>query len=316
MDNLRLAEKNARKGKSKQWGVRLFDRDPEDKLVNLYHILRNREYLTSPYTIFTINEGKERLIYRLPYYPDRIVHHAIMNVLEPIFVSCFTSDTYSCIKNRGVHKCAARLRRALRDVSGTIYCLKLDIKKFYPNIDHEVLMRLLRRKIKDPKLLGLLQEIIASPGGVKGVPIGNYLSQYLANYYLSGFDHWLKEQMKVRYYFRYCDDLVILGNNKQELRELMEKIREYLGVELKLELKSNYQIFPVAARGIDFLGYRFYHTHTMLRKSIKKNFLRMLRFRRNRKSIVSYGGWLLHCSARHLIKTHLQKSPPGVDPAR
>lgn len=310
-NNLRLADKKARKGKSRQHGVKLFDRNPEQNILNLHEVLVNQRYQTSRYTVFTIYEGKEREIFRLPYYPDRIVHHAIMNVLEPIFVSGFVKNTYSCIKKRGVHKCARDLRVSLRDVEATRYCLKLDIQKFYPNIDHSILKKLLLRKFKDQKLLNLLGEIIDSPGE-KGVPIGNYLSQFLANFYLSGFDHWLKEDRKVQHYFRYCDDLVILGSDKNQLRKLFHKIEEYLNVNLNLKIKANYQIFPVASRGIDFLGYRFFHTHVLLRDSIKKKFINMIRHYNNYRSRVAYNGWLVHCDSINLRRKYLHEERRGI----
>jgi len=150
LDNLRLADEIARKGKAKQYGVRMHDKNREANLVALHGMLLDKTYKTSPYTVFTIHEPKERLIHRLPYFPDRIVHHAVMNVLEPIFVSTFTGDTYSCIKGRGIHAASKAVRRALKDVAGTTYCLKLDIRKFYPSVDHEVLKGLLRRKLKVP----------------------------------------------------------------------------------------------------------------------------------------------------------------------
>jgi len=187
--NLKLADSKARLGKSRQYGVILHDKNKEDNIINLYHVLNKREYKTSLYTVYTISEPKKREIYRLPYYPDRIVHHGIMNILKPIFLSIFTADTYSCIEGRGIHGVWRTLRKSLLDVQGTTYCLKLDIKKFYPSIDHDILKVLLRKKFKDPRLLLLLDEIINS---APGIPIGNYLSQYLANFYLTYFDHWIK----------------------------------------------------------------------------------------------------------------------------
>src|SRR5690606_2224520 len=130
LDNLRLADEIARKGKAKQYGVRMHDKNREANLVALHGMLLDKTYKTSPYTVFTIHEPKERLIHRLPYFPDRIVHHAVMNLLEPVFVSTFTADTYSCIKGRGIHAAAKAVRRALKDVAGTTYCLMLDIRKF------------------------------------------------------------------------------------------------------------------------------------------------------------------------------------------
>lgn len=302
LDNLLLADAKACKGKSWQYGVELHSRNRLANLVKLQEDLKNKTYRTSPYTIFKVYEPKEREIYRLPFYPDRIVHHAVMNVLESIFVSTFTADTYSCIKGRGIHGAAAAVKKALRDLPGTTYCLKLDIKKFYPSIDHDVMKSLIRRKIKDTDLLWLLDEVIDS---APGLPIGNYLSQYLANFYLTYFDHWLKEIKRVKYYFRYADDLVILSHSKQELHSLLIDIQNHLNIILKLEVKDNWQIFPVSDRGIDFVGYRFHHTHTLLRKTIKKNFARMLATRPNEHSIASYMGWISHCNGNHLTKTLL-----------
>ena len=304
LDNLVMADQIAMKGKQFQPGVIWHQRNRMENLVALRQMLLDKTYRTSEYTTFTIFEPKEREIYRLPYYPDRILHHAVMNILEPIFVANFTADTYSCIKKRGIHAAAWALKKALRDEVNTTYCLKLDIRKFYPSVDHQVLKDLLRKKFKDDDLLQLLDEIIDS---APGLPIGNYLSQYLANFYLSYFDHWIKEVAGVRYYFRYADDIVILSGSKPELHGLLAMIREYLEMNLKLEIKGNYQVFPVDLRGIDFVGYVFRHTHTLLRKSIKKSFARKLKRGSNRQSIASYSGWCKHCNSRHLLKKLLDE---------
>jgi RNA-directed DNA polymerase len=299
IDNLQLADSIARKGKLKQPGVIEHDKNREQNIIQLHEMLKEKTFKTSPYTTFTIFEPKERLIYRLPYFPDRITHHAVMNILEPIFVTVFTADTYSCIKGRGIHAAANAIKFSLKDSEGTQYCLKIDIKKFYPNIDHDILKSLLRRKLKDKELLWLLDEIIDS---TDGLPIGNYLSQYFANFYLSYFDHWIKETMQVKYYCRYADDMVFLSDNKSYLHKLLIAIKIYMTNNLKLTLKENYQIFPVDSRGIDFVGYVFYHTHTRLRKSIKQNFARMLANNKNPKSIASYNGWASHCNSKNLLK--------------
>lgn len=304
LENLQQADEKARKGKSWQYGVRIHDQNREKNMLDLQAALVNRTYRTSSYKIFKVFEPKERDVYRLPYYPDRITHHAIMNVMEQIFVSAFTADTYSCIKKRGIHAAADAVKLALKDQPGTQYCLKLDITKFYPNVNHDILKQLLRRKIKDQDLLWLLDEIIDS---APGLPIGNYLSQYLANFYLSYFDHWLKEVIRVKYYFRYADDLVILSGSKSDLHVVFAEISSYLATQLKLSVKKNYQIFPVWARGVDFVGYKFYHTHTLLRKSIKKNFARMMAANPNQQSAASYYGWAKHCNSNHLIKKLLHE---------
>jgi RNA-directed DNA polymerase len=303
MDNLRLADERASKGKSKQYGVVVHRKNQDDNLMLLRRMLLDRTYQTSTYETFKVYEPKEREVYRLPYFPDRIAHHAIMNILEPVFVSVFTADTYSCIKGRGIHGAFNSLKKALKDVDETTYCLKLDITKFYPSVDHTILKQLLRRKFKDQDLLWLLDEIIDS---APGLPIGNYLSQYLANFYLTYFDHWIKEEKRVKYYFRYADDLVILSGSKQHLHKLLEDIKMYLGEELGLQVKRNYQVFPVASRSIDFVGYRFYHTHILLRKSIKQNFARKVAKGANPATIASYNGWAIHCNSKNLIKKLLR----------
>lgn len=299
LDNLTLAELHARKGKSKQYGVMLFDQNREDNLQSLHEILLSKKYQTSTYSEFKIYEPKERLVYRLPYFPDRITHHAIMNILEPIFTALFTADTFSCIKGRGIKGAADKVKIALKDVENTQYCLKLDIVKFYPSVDHDILKKLLQKKFKDQDLLWLLFEIIDS---APGLPIGNYLSQYFANYYLTYFDHWIKETLGVKYYFRYADDIVILSNTKQDLHQILSSIKQYLNDNLKLEVKNNYQVFPVKDRGIDFVGYVFRHTHTRLRKSIKKNFARAVKKNAKKSTIAAYNGWLKHCNSHHLKK--------------
>lgn len=303
LENLKLADERASKGKSMQYGVIHHSKNREANIIALRDMLLHKRYKTSPYSTFKVYEPKEREVYRLPYFPDRITHHAIMNVLEPIFTATFTADSYSCIKGKGIHAAARAVKRALRDKTAT-YCLKLDIKKFYPSVDHRILKALLRRKFKDEDLLSLLDEIIDSAAGL---PIGNYLSQYFANFYLSYFDHWIKEQKQVRYYFRYADDLVILAPGKPYLHALLADIRHYLASELNLTVKDNYQVFPVAARSIDFVGYRFYHTHTLLRKSIKQNYARAVAAN-NIKALPSYAGWACHANCIHLTKKLLHNA--------
>lgn len=307
IDNLYLAYNKARMGKSKQYGVQLFERDVERNIADLHDELANGQYRTSEYSRFMIHDPKEREIFRLPFR-DRVVHHAIMNILEPIWVSVFISQTYSCIKGRGIHAVLMAIKRDLTDVQNTQYCLKLDIRKFYPSIDHEVLKAIIRKKIKDERLLNLLDEIIDS---APGVPIGNYLSQFFANLYLSYFDHWIKEEKQVKYYYRYADDIVILASNKPYLHALLKDIDNYLTNRLKLQIKQNYQVFPVNDRGIDFVGYVFFHTHVLMRKTIKKRLCRKaaklnkqdIPEKEYRQNIAPWLGWAKHCNSRHLLKT-------------
>lgn len=308
LENLELADEKARRGKLRSHGVKRHDKNRTENIKSLREALLNGTFRTSKYDVFTIYEPKEREIYRLPYFPDRIVHHAVMNVLEPIWTSIFTTDTYSCIKNRGIHAAARKVLKALReDPETTTYCLKIDIRKFYPSIDHDVLKGIIRRKLKDKRLLALLDEIIDS---ADGVPIGNYLSQYFANLILAYFDHWIKEEKRVKHYFRYADDIVILAPDKAYLHSLLKDIRQYMS-ELKLEVKDNWQVFPVASRGIDFLGYVFFHTHTRMRKGIKQRLCKRIGKLNKRKTLTeeefkrnvcSWWGWAKYCDSKHLIK--------------
>ena len=304
IDNLVLADKKAMKGKKTKLDVIKHLSEQDTNIIKLHFDLISKRFKTSEYTTFKVFDGKERIISSLPYLPDRIVHHAIMNVLEPILTSVFISETYSCIKGRGILGATNGVKEAVKDIENTTYCLKLDIVKFYPSINHDVLKILLRRKIKDNDLLWLLDDIIDSYGvDGMGIAIGNYVSQHLANFYLTYFDHWIKETKRVKYYYRYADDMVILSSSKEELHRLLYDIKKYLLDELRLTIKDNYQIYPVKSRGIDFVGYVFYHTHTRLRKSIKQNFARMMKRNRNRCSFASYNGWVKHCDGKHLLKT-------------
>lgn len=312
VENLILADAKARMGKTQTYGVKLHDKNRESNILALHESLKSQTFKTSKYHIFKIYEPKEREIYRLPYYPDRITHHAVMNVLEPIWVSIFNGNTYACIKNKGIHAVVKSLKHALKsDAKNTKYCLKIDVMKFYPSIDHEILKSIVRRRIKDKKLLWLLDEIIDSVPDEKGVPIGNYLSQYFANLYLAYFDHWIKEDKRVKHYWRYADDIVILAPNKQMLHDLLHEIRAYLGINLNLKVKPNYQVFPVASRGIDFVGYVFFHTHTLLRKTIKQNLFRKvsklnkLKYTPTKKQykqqLCSWWGWSKYCDSINLM---------------
>lgn len=307
-DNIELADKKARKCKRTRYGVRKHDQNKEIDNYALHLSLLNENYKTSEYTTYKIYEPKERIIFRLPYYPDRITHHAIMNIMEPIWTKIFTRDTYSCIKGRGIHALVKKLQSDLRkDPNGTMYCAKMDIRKFYPSINHEILKSIVKKKIKDKSLLKLLFEIIDS---ADGVPIGNYLSQFFANLYMAYFDHWVKEELKVKYYYRYADDIVLLSDDKNQLRSWVLAIKVYLTNVLELKLKDNYQIYPVESRGIDFVGYVCYHDHTLLRKSIKLKLLGLVRAYSNnliskqklQLKMASYFGWLKYCDSKNLLK--------------
>jgi len=315
MENIREAHRNAQRGKKHYREVQMINANEKEYLIQIQTMLRNKTFRNSKYEVFTkVEGGKEREIYKLPYFPDRIVHHCIMQVLEPIWMKTFISDTYAALKKRGIHKSVRRLKLALRDVENTQYCLKFDVRKFYPSIDHDILKTILCKKIKDPDVLRLLSEIIDSAAGV---PIGNYLSQYFGNLYLAYFDHWMKEEKQCKYYFRYCDDVVVLHGDKGFLHRLLIDAHEYLDAHLKLHMKSNYQIFPVDKRGIDFLGYRFFHNYVLLRKSIVQRFkVKIACVKRSYREMSSsqivnglmgYWGWMKHGNCLNLAKMYIDK---------
>lgn len=333
VENLQLADEKARRGKLRTYGVRQHDKNREANILALYDALLTKTYRTSEYKLFKVYEPKERLIYRLPYYPDRIVHHAIMNILEPIWVSVFTHNTFSCVKNRGIEGCARSVERHIRKYDGKpLYILKIDIKKFYPSLKHRVLKKTVRWKIKDKDLLWLIDEIIDSVNGTphpvrtdelcngESLPIGNYLSQYLANLSFAKFMHLCNEVWHIDA-DEYADDFSFYGTSPEWLRMMFFKhIKPYIENELELEIKSNWQIFPLAknredkhGRALDFVGYKFYREQKLIRKSIKKNFCRVVAKLNKRtpslplveykQRVASWLGWAQHSNSRHLLKT-------------
>jgi retron-type reverse transcriptase len=307
-DNLLEAYINARRGKVRTSEVKDFEKHLDANLLSIQKELRDKTYRTPEYTIFTIHEPKERIIYKLPFR-DRVVHWALMLILEPIWVKIFSHDTYACIRGRGTHAALKKLRIDLKNnEAGTRYCLKLDIKKFYPSINHSILEAIVRRKIKDPDMLWVLDGVIRSVPE-RGVPIGNYISQFFANLYLAYFDHDVKADTGIRYYYRYADDMVFLAGSKDVLHGLLIYVNDYLNEKLDLKLKGNYQVYPVESRGIDFVGYVTYHTHSLARKKNKQGLCRQVAKLRKaglneeeiRLKTASRTGFMKHCNSNHLL---------------
>lgn len=269
IENLRLAHKQARRGKSFYTEVKLIDENEDEYLYRLQDMLIHKTYHTSKYEVFEKKEGKKiRKIYKLPYFPDRICQWAIIQVIEPYLMRTLTDDTYSALPGRGVERARRKMVRALKtDPENTVWCLKIDISKYYPNVNIEKLKLKYRRLFKDNDLLWLLDEILDSNPDT-GVPIGNYISQYSGNIYLSDFDHRVKEVYHIKHYFRYMDDMVFLSSSKEELQNLIKEITKYLADEYDLKVKDSWSLFRVEDRGIDFVGYVFRHDSIRLRKSI------------------------------------------------
>lgn len=320
--NLTIAHARARKGKSFYTSVKEFEENKTELLHALQESLLNGTYRTSPYRKEIINDaGKERLIAKLPYYPDRIVHWAIMLQLEEAFMRRFTADTHAAIPERGTHTALRRVRNALRnDPDGTQYCLKLDIRKYFPHINHAVLKGQIEKLVGDYDLLKLIYEIIDSEP--EGVPIGNYLSQYFANLYLSWFDVWIHTDLQVKHYIRYMDDIVIFGSSPDELRRVFREVQWYFQRNLYVEIKDNWQIFPVNDRYVDFLGYRIKPNIVMLRKNTWLRLQRKCRMVTKtlqktgiltdsmRSSVMAYVGWVVHCSKKIRLKIQAQCFAP------
>lgn len=357
MDNLYRAYQNAKSGKGWYKEVKQIEKRPFYYLAGLQYMLKNHLFKTSEYEIFILNEGKKkRDVYKLPFFPDRIAQWAILQVIEPFLVANMTADTYSAIPGKGIQPIVNDLRGyyktkrvdgkkksvwvpsiLLSDEENTRYCYKIDLHHYYQSINHEVLKQKFRKVFKDPELLWLLDEIVDSintateedlielslSGEIEvdpntGIPIGNYMSQYSGNFYLSSFDHWVKEELHVKHYYRYMDDVVIFASSKEELHEIHRKVTAYTRDYLHLNIKGNYQIFPTKVRGVDFVGYRFFGEYTLLRKSTAINFKRKMRACRKKMennipptysewcSFNSYKGWLGNCDSYRLFKKYTE----------
>lgn len=316
MDNLKLAHWNASHGKKWYPEVKMVNEDPEYYLKEIQHLLKTKTYRNSEYDIFDRRENdKIRKIYKLPYYPDRIIQWALLQIIGPILEKQFTKDTYSSIRGRGPLQCMLQVSKDIRnDPDNTMWCLKIDIHHFYQSIDHYILKEKYCHLFKDDDLLWLIFEIIDSVTENEGIPIGNYTSQYSGNLYLSSFDHWIKEEMKVKYYYRYMDDMVFLSNDRDFLHNLLNNITTRLKEVERLNLKSNYQIFSVYDRGIDFVGYRMFNNYILTRKRIHHRFVSLCKYlikkdelsEHDISSLFSYIGFLQHANTWNLQKKYYE----------
>lgn len=279
-DNLWRGARRAQRGKRFKPGTARFNFHLEGGLLRLQRELKERRWQPGPYHAFYVYEPKKRLISAAPYR-DRVVHHAICQVIEPLFERTFIDDSYACRLNKGTHRAILRFSEFARRRRHVLQC---DIRKYFPSIDHQILYELLQRKIRDQHALWLLETIIASsnpqepvpayfPGDDlftpferrRGIPIGNLTSQFFANLYLNGFDHFVKEELRCRCYLRYMDDFAVFDDDKTRLHELRAAMEEYLaGLRLQLH-PDKCQVFPVT-QGAAFLGFRIFPTHRLLRR--------------------------------------------------
>lgn len=312
-ENLRLALRKAAKGKRGIGAVRKVERKADKYIDKLHDLLVSGNYKTAAYKSQIVYEPKKRTIHSLPFFPDRIVHHAILNILGNYWDKLFIYDSYACRQNKGQH---AGSLRCMGMVRRNNYVLKCDVSKFYHSILHNKLKAILGRKIKDKRVLELLYEIIDSssscpelqPG--RGVPIGNLMSQWFGNLYLNELDTLVKHELKIKDYIRYCDDFVLFHNDKSRLRDVVKILRSFLTDVLDLQF-SKCEYFPTS-HGVDFLGYRHFKTHILVRKSTAKRIRRRVNniklsiakgkvnFRRFMGQIDSAMGWLQWANSHNL----------------
>ena len=291
-DNLLRAYRKARLSKRSRDEVAEFDLNLEKELLQLQQELQSKTYRPGTYRLFTIYERKPRQIAAAPFR-DRVVHHALMNVVDVLLDKRFIFDSHACRRGHGVHLAVARYQHWAKRHA---YALKLDVTRYFPSIDHAILMKQLVRRIKDPHVLWLFDCIIDHspafppvplvffPGDdlftplerSKGLPIGNLTSQFLANLYLDDLDHFIKEVLKVKCYLRYVDDLILLSNNKAQLQVWKQSIKEKL-IEVRLRLHpSKVNLFQTCL-GVDVLGYQVFPGYRLLRNDNGHRFARKLR---------------------------------------
>ncbi|NNG67359.1 reverse transcriptase/maturase family protein [Caldanaerobacter subterraneus] len=337
-ENLYQAYLEARKNKRYRDEVLKFTANLEENLIQIQNELIYKTYKVGRYREFFVYEPKKRLIMALPF-KDRVVQWAIYRQLNPILDKQFIYDSYACRKGKGTHKAADRLQYWLRKVNRKpqkYYYLKLDISKYFYRIDHEILMNILKREIADKDLLWLLDVIINSEDtkfglpldadldnfeGERlsdvGMPIGNLTSQLFANLYLNELDQYAKHKLKLRYYIRYMDDIIILHHDKKYLHAVKDDIENFLNEKLKLNLNRKTAIRPITC-GIEFVGFRIWPTHRKLKKKTALKMKRCLKylqkvyargevdFKTVNATVQSYFGLLKHCNSYKLRRKLLQ----------
>jgi len=270
-----------------------------DNILALHEELANHTYRHGGYQAFKINDPKPRDIHKA-LVRDRLVHHAIYRILYPYFDQRFVADSFSCRNDKGTHKAMNRFRAVAFTVSRshrrTCWVLKLDVRKFFANIDHGVLKEQLSRSIADPDILWLLDEIIESFEAMPGIglPLGNLTSQLLVNIYMNDFDQFVKHQLKAKHYIRYADDMVIFSEDRNWLQELLPKVETYLWQHLRLKLHPDKTFLQTIASGVDFLGWVHFPDHRVLRTKTKQRMIRRLEEHPTKQTVQSYLGFLSH----------------------
>ncbi|MDR1207055.1 MAG: RNA-directed DNA polymerase [Rickettsiales bacterium] len=302
-ENFAAALRNAIRGKKTKPAIARFLENAAENLESIRQSVMRGEFKTSEYRTMEITDPKPRTIYILPFAPDRIVHHAIMNILASRWTRRFIRDTYACIPGRGLH---AASRRAMQFCRRNKYVLKCDVRKFYPSIDHNIMFEIIKKYVPDQKLRDLLRDIIYSVNGGKNMPIGNLCSQWMGNLYLNELDNFAKYELGVRDYLRYSDDFCLFSDDKKQLGEWRAKIGEFLTARLGLCFSKS-EIFPVAD-GLDFVGYRHFKDFVMLRKRTARRIRDRMRkigeiTDETRGQIASARGWLKHACSYNFRKS-------------
>ena len=299
LDNLLLAWQEFIKGKRGRKDVQEFSLSLMDNIISLHQDLNNHTYKHGEYQAFSINDPKTRSIHKAPVR-DRLLHHAMHRILYPFFDRTFVSDSFSCRVNKGTHKALSRFRYFFRKVSQnntkTCWALKCDIKRFFENIDHQILIKILKRRIADKGIIWLLERIIFSfhKSINKGLPLGNLTSQLFVNIYMNEFDQFIKHKLKAKYYIRYADDFVVLSQDKDWLYELLIKIGDFLSEELQLKLHPNKIFIKTISSGVDFLGWVHFTDHRVLRTATKRRMISKLKTNKSPEAVSSYLGLLKH----------------------
>ena len=308
-ENFNLAYLSAKKGKARQKQVQRFETNATEQIAKTRQSVINGTFHTSKYQSKTIFEPKKRIIYILPFNPDRIVHHAIVNVLKPYYERYFIADSYACLDGRGQQ---AAVQRCMELIRRNKYCMEGDIHHFYPSISHDLLFEQYKAKIRDTKFLPILEDNIYSFGGGKNTPIGNLTSIWHGNFFLTELDIFCKQELKIRDYIRYCDNFWLGGNDKSYLHECRKRIEEFLWEKKRLEY-SKANVFNVK-QGIDCLGYRLFDNYILVRKRTVKRMKKKIaalpdRFEAGeltvdelRSILDSIAGWLSHANAYHLAQ--------------
>lgn len=271
-ENLLTAARLAMQGCGNTPAVCRFAYRLEPEILRLQEELESGTYRPGRYRYFQVFDPKQRLIAVAPFR-DRVVHHAVVRILTPVYERCFIFDSYATRPGKGTH---AAIRRARGFVRAYPWYLKADVEKYFDNVDHDILMAILARKIKDQRLLELVERIIRNVPAAKGLPIGNLTSQFLANVYLDPFDHEIKDRLGIRGYVRYMDDFILFGRSRQGLLELRAYVDDYLRERLRLSLKINATWLNRSSHGLSFLGMRIFPRFIRIRPENRRRSLKRM----------------------------------------